>query len=96
MYIVLQGIYQIVSGFQGYDLKVGCNYYYFQVSFQLKPSVAEVDGKVRLPLAQSQFSSANIRKTIIEEEDSEEEGEEEDDSDEFEIIYVSGSDEESD
>ena len=69
--------------------------YFFQVSFQLKPSVAEVDGKVRLPLAQSQFSSANIRKTIIEEEDSEE-GEEEDDSDEFEIIYVSGSDEESD
>ena len=65
------------------------------MSFQLKPSVAEVDGKVRLPLAQSQFSSANIRKTIIEEEDSEE-GEEEDDSDEFEIIYVSGSDEESD
>merc|ERR1719209_2815604 len=44
----------------------------FQVSFQLKPSVAEVDGKIRLPASAfgaatvaTSFSTANIRQSII-------------------------------
>jgi len=69
----------------------------FQVSFQLKPSVCQVDGKIRLP------SFAAKPEVIAEEEDDDDDDDDDDDSQyeeidesdsEFEIIYVSDDGEE--